>query len=144
MVDSGASKFVQAHTFVFSFTWRTSHALVFAILWYGLLSLKIKRWDRTFNKEINASFGYSYFEKGCRKNCARDNPERYYGIWSMHFSWHCSCRTCFCCFLLALVNIRPWLLVPLFEIFLENSELEITHNTFWDCCVHFFRQPFLK
>ena len=23
---------------------------------------------------------YSYFEKGCQKNCARDNPERYYGI----------------------------------------------------------------
>ena len=30
--------------------------------------------------EIPASkclkFEYSYFEKGCRKNCARDNPER--------------------------------------------------------------------
>ena len=23
---------------------------------------------------------YSYFERGCRKNCARDNPERFYGI----------------------------------------------------------------
>ena len=23
---------------------------------------------------------YSYFEKGCRKKCARDNPERKYGI----------------------------------------------------------------
>ena len=50
----------------------------------------------------------------------------------------------FCCFLLALANIRPWLLVPFFEIFLKKSELEITHNTFWDCHVHFFRQPFLK
>ena len=36
---------------------------------------------------------YSYFEKGCRKKCARDNPERYYGIWSIHCS--CSCRTYF-------------------------------------------------
>ena len=23
---------------------------------------------------------YRYFEKGCRKKCARDNPERQYGI----------------------------------------------------------------
>ena len=26
---------------------------------------------------------YSYFEKGCRKNCARDNPERHgRGLWA--------------------------------------------------------------
>ena len=30
---------------------------------------------------------YSYFEKGCRKKCARDNPERKHGIWSIHCSW---------------------------------------------------------
>ena len=41
------------------------------------------------------------------KKCARDNPERY-GILSIHWSWHCSCRTYFCCFALALANIRPW------------------------------------
>ena len=29
---------------------------------------------------------YSYFEKGCRKKCARDNPERKHGIWSIHCS----------------------------------------------------------
>ena len=50
----------------------------------------------------------------------------------------------FFCFLLALANICPWLLVPFFEISLKNSELKITHNTFRDCHVHFFRQPFLK
>ena len=87
---------------------------------------------------------YSYFEKGCRRNCARDNPRRWYGIWSMHFSWHCSCRIYFCCFPLALANILPWLLVSFSEISLKNSELKITHNTFRDCRVHFFRQPFLK
>ena len=26
----------------------------------------------------------------------------------------------------------------------KNRELKITHNTFWDCCVHFFQQPFSK
>ena len=31
-------------------------------------------------------------------------------------SWHCSCRTYFCCFPLALANILPWPLVPFFEI----------------------------
>ena len=31
---------------------------------------------------------YSSFEKGGRKKCARDNPERWYGIWSIHCSWH--------------------------------------------------------
>ena len=50
----------------------------------------------------------------------------------------------FCCFSLALANIRPWPLVPFFEISLKNSELKITHYTFRDFRVQFFRQPFLK
>ena len=56
-------------------------------------------------------------------------------------SWHCSCRTFFCYFPLALANIRPWPLLPFFEICLKNSELKTTYNTFRDCRVHFFRQP---
>ena len=55
-----------------------------------------------------------------------------------------SCRIYFCCFPLALENIRPWPLVPFSQISLKNSELKITHSTFRDCCVHFFQQPFLK
>ena len=47
-------------------------------------------------------------------------------------------------FPLALANICPWPLVPLFQISLENREDKTTHNTFRDCRVHFFRQPFLK
>ena len=64
---------------------------------------------------------YSYFEKGCGKKSARDNPERQYGIWSIHCFWHCSCRTCFCCFALALGNIRPWPLVPFIQNFYEEQ-----------------------
>ena len=56
----------------------------------------------------------------------------------------CSCRTYFLCFPLALANIRPWPPVPFFQISLKNSELKTTHNTFRDCRVHFFRQPFSK
>ena len=44
----------------------------------------------------------------------------------------------------ALANICPWPLVPFPQISLKNSELKTTHNTFRDCRVHFFRQPFSK
>ena len=56
----------------------------------------------------------------------------------------CSCRTYFCCFLLALTNVCPWPLVPFFQISLENRADKTTHNTFRDCRVPFFRQPFSK
>ena len=45
----------------------------------------------------------------------------------------------FVAFLIAHANIRPWPLVPFFQIPLKNSELKTTHNTFRA----FFRQPFL-
>ena len=51
-----------------------------------------------------------------------------------------SCQTYFCCFSLALVSIRPWPLVPFFQISLENRADKTTHNTFQDCHVHFFRR----
>ena len=38
----------------------------------------------------------------------------------------------------------PFPLVPFFQISLKNSELKTTDNTFRDCRVHFFRQPFSK
>ena len=34
--------------------------------------------------------------------------------------------------------------VPFFQIPLKKSEPETTHNTFRDCRVNFFRQPFLE
>ena len=36
----------------------------------------------TMLSKLRISSKYSYFEKGCRKKCARDNPE----IWSIHCS----------------------------------------------------------
>ena len=57
----------------------------------------------------------------------------------------CSCRISYLwCFPLALANICPWPQVPFFQISLKKSELKTTHNTFWDCHVHFLRQPFSK
>ena len=52
----------------------------------------------------------------------------------MHCCWHCSCRTYFCCFPLAHAKIRPWPLVPFFQISLKKNALKTTHNTFWDRC----------
>ena len=78
------------------------------------------------------------------EKCARDNPERQYGICSIHCSWHCSCRTYFCCFPLALADICTLPLLPFFQISLKNSELKTTHTTFRGCRVHFIRQPFSK
>ena len=78
------------------------------------------------------------------EKCARDNPERQYGICSIHCSWHCSCRTYFCCFPLALADICTLPLLPFFQISLKNSELKTTHSTFRGCRVHFIRQPFSK
>ena len=52
----------------------------------------------------------------------------------------CSCQTCFCCFPLALANIRPWLLVLFFQISLNNSELKTNHNICLQCIfvgIHF-------
>ena len=48
----------------------------------------------------------------------------------------------FVAFLSALANVRPWPLVPLFQTSLKNDEFKTTLNTFRDCRVHFFRQPF--
>ena len=47
-------------------------------------------------------------------------------------------------FVAFVANIRPWPLVPFFQISVKNSELKTTHNTFSDCRVYFFRQPFSK
>ena len=46
-----------------------------------------------------------------------------------HCSWHCSCRTYFCCLVLALANTRPWPFVSFFQTALKNSEFKTTHNT---------------
>ena len=48
------------------------------------------------------------------------------------------------CFPLTLADIHPCPLVPSFQISLKNSELKTTHNTYRDCRVHFFGQPFSK
>ena len=93
------------------------------VKYFSTLEEKFRISARLFNISL-----YSYFEKGCRNKCARDNPERWlrygiwkYGIWAIRCSWHCICRTYFCCFPLALANICPWPLVPFFQISLKEQ-----------------------
>ena len=58
------------------------------------------------------------------KKHARDNPERHMA--NTLFLMYYSCRTYFCCLPLAFTNIhvRPWPLVPFFQISLKNNELK--------------------
>ena len=74
---------------------------------------------------------YRYFQKGCRKNVHATIPKGNMGCdQQFTVSWHCSCRTYFCCFPFALSNIRPRPLVPFFQICLINSQLKTTYNIF--------------
>ena len=91
----------------------------------------------------NALTVYSCFEKGVGRNAHATIPKGNMGYdqYTVRNDW--SCRTYFCCFPLVVTNICPWPPVPFFQISLKNSALKATHNTFWDCRVH-FRQPFSK
>ena len=86
---------------------------------------------------------YSYFEKGCRKNVHATIPRGDMG-YDQYAVPDTSCRTYFCFFPLAIANISPWPLVPFLQISLKNRELKTTPNTFRDCRVHLFREPFSK
>ena len=81
---------------------------------------------------------YSCFEKGCRKKCARDNPERYCGwFWVL-----CSTKKFermareaidVCLRILKESNNRR-----LVSCSVRNSVLIISHITLRDCRVHIF------
>ena len=127
-----------------SFTWYKTEISCWKapVLNYAALSKKngVLRRQRLL---VQVSFCVcSYFEKGCLKKCARDNPETLQG--SDQYTVPDTVTKLLFCFLLALANMRPWPLVSSIQISLKNSELKSTHNTFRDCRVHFSRQPFSK
>ena len=72
--------------------------------------------------------------------CTRQSRK---AIWDMIITRFLTLQLWICC-PLALADIRPWPLVPFFQISLKNSELKTTYNTFRDCRSHFFREPFSK
>ena len=91
------------------------------------------------------SFPYTAISrKVVRQNVHATTPKGNMGYDQYTVPNDCSCRTYFCCFSLALANICPWPLVAFFQISSENRADKTTHNTFRDCRVHFFRQPFSK
>ena len=116
------------------------------ISWHPQI-IKISAWSSTKIKQlkINVYLWYTAISKKVVGKAVHATiPKGNMGYNQDTCSWHGSCRTYFCCFPLALANIRPWNFLPFFEISLKNSELKTTHNTFRDCRVHFFRQPFSK
>ena len=92
----------------------------------------------------NSSSYTAISRKVVGKNVHATTPKGNMGYDQYTVSNDCSCRTYFCCFLLALANVCPWPLVLFFQNSMENRADKTTHNTFWDCRVRFFRQPFSK
>ena len=105
----------------------------------------VRKLKRNLNHNMDNAFSYSAISrKVVGKTVHATIPKGNMGYDQCTFPDTVAVKHYFCCFSLPLANIRPRLLVPFFEISLKNSELKITHNTFQDCRVHFFRQPFLK
>ena len=104
------------------------------------LSEKIPNWNQIWPVTYIELFRGKVFGK----NVSATIPKGNMGYDQYTVPDDCSCRIYFCSYPLALANICPWVLVPFFQISLKNSGLKTTHNTLWDCCVHFFWQPFSK
>ena len=74
--------------------------------------VKISMWLNIMQVQTTWNSVYICFEKGRRKKmCTRQSRKIIWDIINTLFFWHCSCRTYFCCFSLALANILPWSLV---------------------------------
>ena len=76
---------------------------------------------------------YSYFEKGCQKNVHATIPKGNMGCDQYAVPDTATVESSIAAFLSSHAILSK-----------KNSELKTTHNTFWDCRVHFLRQPFSK
>ena len=112
-----------------------------AVTWKVGLHKKGKPKDQV---ALQALLYTSISRKVVGKNVHATTPKGNMGYDQYTVPNDCGCRTYFCCFPLILANIGPGPLVPFFQISLENRADKTTHNTFRDCRVHFFRQPFSK
>ena len=80
----------------------------------------------------------SYFEKGCLKTCACDNPEKV--AWDMiKYTVPDTVAVELTLVALRLKNSQTYV-CGLSNFFKEQSDPKITHNTFRDFRVHFFRK----
>ena len=101
-------------------------------------------WPRDYKGEREGIPHTAISRKVVGKNVHATTPKGNMGYDQYTVSNDCSCRTYLCCFLLALANVCPWPLVLFFQNSLENRAGKTTHNTFRDCRVPFFWQPFSK
>ena len=87
------------------------------ISWHPQI-IKISAWSSTKIKQlkINVYLWYTAISKKVVGKAVHATiPKGNMGYNQDTCSWHCSCRTYFCCFPLALANIRPWNFLPFFE-----------------------------
>ena len=91
--------------------------------------VKISMWLNIMQVQTTWNSVYICFEKGRRKKmCTRQSRKIIWDIINTLFFWHCSCRTYFCCFSLALANILPWSLVHDSNFFEKQWTQNHPHN----------------
>ena len=91
--------------------------------------VKISMWLNIMQVQTTWNSVYICFEKGRRKKmCTRQSRKIIWDIINTLFFWHCSCRTYFCCFSLALANILPWSLVHDSNFFEKQWTQNRPHN----------------
>ena len=86
---------------------------------------------------------YSYFEKGCLKNVHATVPKGNMGYdqYTVPDTEAVEPSILLFSFSIGKTYVHGHF-VPFFQISLKKRQLKTTHNTFRDCRVHFFRQPF--
>ena len=88
-------------------------------------------------------YNIQLFRETSEKKCTRQSRNVIWDMINTLFLTR-SCRSYFCCFALALGNIVHGLSYHSFKFLSRTVNSKPTHNTFWDCRVHFLRQPFSK
>jgi len=99
----------------------------------------------SFQYYCSKAFIFSYFEKGCQKKCARATiPEGWNMINTLFLTMQLSNLLLTLSFSIRKHTSMASSDRAILSNLLKNSKLKTTHNTFRDCRVHFFPQPFSK
>ena len=99
----------------------------------------------SFQYYCSKVFIYSYFEKGCRKKCARATiPEGWDMINTLFLTLQVSNLLLMLSFSIRKHTSMASRDRAILSNFLKNVKLKTTQNTFRDCRVLFFPQPFSK
>ena len=104
---------------------------LFSCVQISFVAIKLHRcWPREWMRFIVIQL---FRERLPGKMCTRQSRKVIWDMINTRCSWHCSCRTYLCCFLLAPAKIRPWPLVSFFQckllwITVNSKPLTMTFN----------------